>query len=230
MRKRAKFFGVIFLSVMFGLLAISSVFAADVALTGKIGTQGIGGDVVKDFSPTVNGRLNVNWYNYNRDFTTDDVDMDLTLQLLTFGALVDWFPMDTGFRLTAGAYINMNKITAQDKNLNINTPVDVAGTMLTLDDLSLDIKFNALAPYFGIGYGNPMNSGSAWTFSFDLGLMYQGEPTATFASTNTEAQAPGITDALAEANAEIATRLDNSTYSTWLKWYPVVALGASYAF
>jgi hypothetical protein len=228
MRKSAKFFGIIFLSVLFGVLAMSTVFAADAAITGKVGSQGIGGDIVKDFAPNFNGRLNVNWYNYTlNDFTTNSVAMDIKLQLLTFGALVDWFPMDNGFRLAAGAYINMNKITAQDK-LAAATAVTVNGTLYpAVTDLSLDVAFNTLAPYIGLGYGNPMNSGSAWTFSLDLGLMYQGDPKVTFAST--DAVFVGTT-AIADLNAETAVRIDANNDSQWLKWYPVVAVGVSYAF
>ncbi len=54
MKRGGKFVGVIGLVALFGVLISSSVLAADLAVTGKLGTLGLGGSVTKNIVPNIN--------------------------------------------------------------------------------------------------------------------------------------------------------------------------------
>ena len=225
MKRGGKFVGVIWFVVLFGVLISSSALAADVAVTGKIGTLGLGGGVTKNIVPQINGRLSINWFSYNYSTTASDVAYNFKLKLLTVGALADWHPGDSGFRVTGGIYFNNNQISGTAR-LVAGTTVNIGGIDHPVSDLGVltaGIDFNTLAPYIGIGWGNPLRQDSRWTFAFDLGLLYQGSPKVNLTATNPGALAALDTDLVTEeANVSQALRS--------FKYYPVISLGISYNF
>ncbi len=225
MKSGGKFVGVIWLVVLFGVLISSSALAADVAVTGKIGTLGLGGGITKNIVPQINGRLSINWFSYNYSTTASDVAYNFNLKLLTVGALADWHPGESGFRVTGGIYFNNNRISGTAK-LATGGPFTIGDNTYTaaqLGVLTAGIDFNTLAPYIGIGWGNPLRQDSRWTFAFDLGLLYQGSPRVNLTATN-PANIPGL-------DADLATEEDSVSQALRsFKYYPVISLGVSYNF
>lgn len=225
MKRGGKFVGVIWLVALFGVLISSSALAADLAVTGKIGTLGLGGSVTKNIVPAINGRLNINWFSYSYSSTASDVAYNFKLKLLTVGALADWHPGDSGFRVTGGIYFNNNRISGTAR-LATGGPFTIGDNTYTAAELGVltaGIDFNTLAPYIGIGWGNPLRQDSRWTFAFDLGLLYQGSPTVNLTATN-----PGALTAL---SADLTAEEDNVSQALRsFKYYPVISLGISYNF
>lgn len=225
MKRGGKFVGVIWFVVLFGVLISSSALAADVAVTGKIGTLGLGGGITKNIVPQINGRLSINWFSYNYSTTASDVAYNFKLKLLTVGALADWHPGESGFRVTGGIYFNNNRISGTAR-LATGGPFTIGDNTYTAAELGVltaGIDFNTLSPYIGIGWGNPVRQDSRWTFAFDLGLLYQGSPKVNLTATN-----PG---ALAALDTDLATEEDNVSQALRsFKYYPVISLGISYNF
>jgi hypothetical protein len=225
MKRGGKFVGVIWFVVLFGVLISSSALAADVAVTGKIGTLGLGGGVTKNIVPQINGRLSINWFRYNYSTTASDVAYNFKLKLLTVGALADWHPGESGFRVTGGIYFNNNRISGTAR-LTSGETVNIGGIDHLVDDLGVltaGIDFNTLAPYIGIGWGNPVRQDSRWTFAFDLGLLYQGSPKVNLTATN-PGNIPGLDADLAREEDSVSQSLRS------FKYYPVISLGISYNF
>lgn len=225
MKRGGKFVGVIWFVVLFGVLISSSALAADVAVTGKIGTLGLGGGITKNIVPQINGRLSINWFSYNYSTTASDVAYNFKLKLLTVGALADWHPGESGFRVTGGIYFNNNRISGVAQLVGTDTyqigPISYTGAELGV--LTAGIDFNTLSPYIGIGWGNPVRQDSRWTFAFDLGLLYQGSPKVNLTATN-PSNIPGL-------DADLATEEDNVSQALRsFKYYPVISLGISYNF
>lgn len=107
---------------------------------------------------------------YSRDVEVNDVKYDADLKLLTAGLLADYYPFANGFRLTAGAYYNGNKLSG-----NGHSTKDYYG--IDPNDYGYErasVEYKKFAPYVGFGY-QTNDDDSNWIFTADLGVMYQGK-------------------------------------------------------
>jgi len=209
------------------LLAFPGAAPADTSLGLRGGTLGGGVELSHAFGPRTGVRLNADAYNYKQTSTYDDLDYDMKVKLQTVSLLGDWFPFANNFRISAGAVLNGNKITM--KGQPTGGFFTINGTQYNTAQVgSLDaaVDFNKAAPYFGIGYGRPINSGLS--LIFDLGVMFQGSAKSKIDVTCGSAATPSQCAQLrSDAQAE-QSRLDDSLHS--FKYYPVISLGLAYTF
>src|SRR5215470_7148846 len=94
------------------LAAGSTSVEAQVAVTGKAGTLGLGAELSLGFSPQLGGRLGANAFSYSqrREASRNEYDADARLRTAT--ALLDWFPSGRSFHLTGGLVWNGNRVDA----------------------------------------------------------------------------------------------------------------------
>jgi hypothetical protein len=221
-KKLAVFVAVMFLFV----IAAPNLFAENegVAISAKAGTLGVGLEGIVSIIPQFNARIGANTFSYGYDGTVSDIKYDTDLKLLTFSGLVDWFPFNNAFRISAGAMINKNKL---DLSATTNASYDIGGTTYTaaqVGTLSGKLDFKSFAPYAGIGFGNPFGKDSNWSFNFDLGVMFQGSPDLEVTTTGTLS-----TNAAFQANLE-SEKQDLENDLDKFKYYPVISFGISYRF
>jgi hypothetical protein len=210
-----------------GLDASSALAAAGATL--KLGTLGVGADVTIGLHERLNARVNLNYFNYGTSISEDEDEdgsgggtINPELNLFTVGALLDWHPWAQGFRISAGLYLNKNKL---DLTAELNDTVDINDREYALSDLEGTVDFNSLAPYVGLGYGNAVGSDGNWHFSFDIGAMFQGSPQVGLRATASDPALQSQLDAdVAEEQKELEDDLGVFTV------YPVVSLGVSYRF
>lgn len=190
--------------------------------------------VTKDF----NLRGTIRGLDYSDSFTESNIKYDGTLKMRNGGITGDWFPFGNGFRMSAGAMYNGNELYGT--GASPNQEYDVGGTIYRIDgNLNANIDWRKFAPYLGLGWGNPVAKDSNWSFSFDLGVMFTGSPTATFDATGTYTNVNNPSDTgsidlndptnpfTQDVNSEIAKLNDDiSDY----KFYPVVQFGVHYKF
>lgn len=207
-----------------------SAAAADLGLSVEAGTTGLGVHVVVPVQKQFNARIGASLLNYSYDGSTSNVDYDFKLKLKTIDALMDWYPMDSGFRITGGVVYNGNKITANGKptaagTYTLNGNVYTAASAGTLNG---QIDFRNFAPYLGIGWGNAVaNDKSGFGFNADLGVLVQGSPRTSL--TNNGCTAPAAVCAqLATDVAAENVRLRDEVKD--FKAYPVIRVGVSYRF
>ena len=209
------------------LLAFPGVAPADTSLGLRGGTLGGGVELSHAFGPRIGVRLNADAYNYKQTSTYDDIDYDMKLKLQTASLMGDWFPFANNFRISLGAMFNGNKFTLKGQPTGPGYTIN--GTFYPASDVgSFDaaVDFNKAAPYFGIGYGRPINSGLS--LIFDLGVMSQGSPKSKINVTCGAGTPPATCTALQnDARAE-QSKLDESLHS--FKYYPVISLGLAYTF
>lgn len=197
-------------------------YGQDYAAAIKVNTLGISAEGVRSFGPNFNARLGIAFFSYSADGgggTGDDYKYAGTLDLFSISALADYFPWERGFRISAGFLINLNKASAEMTPTKTYT---VGGDLYTPDKLGImnaDVDFNKVAPYIGIGFGNPTAGDKGLGFTFDIGTIYQGSP-------NVDLSATGLIAPSASPEQE-ATIEDNLS---WFKWYPVVSFGLTYKF
>lgn len=223
---------------LFLLLCSGVVFAQDVenkpskpirtpkkiAIILKVGTTGISPEVSYNFKPRINFRGIVSFYSYQRkDVITFDqgtdveegkAQYDAKLNLGNIGAVIDYYPFKKFLALNAGVFYNLTAIdlgVLPKSNIKFN---DRIFTPEETGTLGLKVKYNKVAPYFGISLGNPNNG--KFRVLLDLGVLYSGSPkiemTGTGSIEPTAAQAPQLQENLKP-----------------LYLYPVMKFGFSYA-
>ena len=205
----------------------------------KAGTLGIGLDVAMPLSDHFSLRGNVNGFKYDFTDVINDalpagaIDFGTVtggdMELLTAGILVDYFPWQTGLRVSAGAYYNANKFTITG---DATTGITINNTIYpntAINSATATLEFDNLAPYLGLGWGSDTRT-KGWGVSFDLGVMYHGTPQGTLTvdtkATITAAETATLTPGLVTANNDIATELDKTEF----KFYPVIMIGLTYSF
>lgn len=213
-----------------GAVALGATSAlAAVGATLKVGTLGVGADVTIGIQEKLNARVNLNYFSYGKSFTEEE-DEDGSgggtirpeLNLQSMGALLDWHPWARGFRVSAGFYLNQNKL---DLTAETNDTVDFNDQEYSVSDVGGKVDFNSLAPYLGIGYGNAVQENGHWHFSFDIGALFSGSPQVDLWATASD---PALQSQLdADIDGEVKEIEDDLGVFTI---YPVVSLGVSYLF
>lgn len=194
----------------------------------RAGTTGIGADVGVRLMPTLSARLGYSGLSYSTDVDVTDIDYDADLKLSNLSLLLDFSPLPGPFRITGGFVFNDNKIDVTGRPSNgtyrINGVTYPAAAVGSLDGT---VKAgNRAAPYVGIGYGNV--AGFGVNFYFDLGVMYQGTPSASLSAT-CGAAAPGAACAQLQSDVAAEARRLQSDIERF-KWYPVANIGVTIGF
>ena len=211
-----------FVIFLFGVASTS--FGQDTFIGLKGGLLGAGLDIERSFTDTISARVGINYLPYDYNGTEDDIDYDFELKMLTLGVFLDWHPFKGSFRLTGGVMYNGNSLDAKAKSattfdIGDNTyPGDQVGT------LSGEIDFNDFAPYAGLGWNTAFGKDGHWGFIFELGVMFQGSPTAKLSATGPLASDPGFQADLSKEENNLQDDLDNFEY------YPVISIGFNYRF
>lgn len=208
-----------------GLLFSTLSIAAGIGVGAKAGTLGLGVEITKGFTPTVNGRLGLNNYKLDASGTESDIDYDADLKLDSVAALVDWHPFSGGFRASAGVLFNNNKLDMTAKSA---TSYDIGGTTYTPAQIGTfggSVNFDDMAPYVGIGWGNAVEQGQRLTFAIDVGVLMQGKPKVDFTSTGgTLSSDPTFQSNLAAEEQQLQDSLND------YDMYPVISLGLAFQF
>ncbi len=206
---------------------------AGAGVSAKIGTLGLGADLTVGVAERVNLRFGGNWadltFRDRNSFSYEDggdslsvEDLSLDVSLQSLAALVDVHPFGGEFRLSGGLLLNNNsfKVTALSGD-----SVEIGDRTYTVTDLKGEVTFDELAPYLGIGVGNAASKAGHWHFSFDLGVLVQGEPAVDLAATVNE---PALQAMLDEDLAREESEVEDDVSA--FRFYPVLSFGLSYAF
>lgn len=202
------------------------------ALALRAGTPGVGLDLDLGLSKSLGVRLGYAGFNINHSISTSDVDYNGNLKLRMFTALLDWYVFRGGFHLTVGAANNATRLDVT--GLPAQGSYTINGRTYSLSELgSLTgrAKFpHAVAPYVGIGWGNPVGQGGRVHFLFDVGAVYGGAPVVGLvAHCGPAAPSGGSVCAQIQSDAALEqSKLQEKVHSD--KWYPVVNLGLSVRF
>ncbi|MBZ5498618.1 MAG: hypothetical protein LAP85_19655 [Acidobacteriia bacterium] len=209
-----------------GLMAGAGAFAQDTGwgVVGKVGTEGIGADVHRALVPRIlNLRVGASFFRYSADITDKDIDYSGKLKLGAVPVVLDVYPFKNWFRLGGGIFVNLNEVngTARPRQGLIT----INGHSYSTDQIGqmyATVKFNRAAPYFGLGFSNPIRQGKRWGFYFDLGAMYHGHPTAALTTTRTPV-------AQLQIDLNQQTQRFNSDARRF-SVFPIIQFGISYHF
>lgn len=208
-----------------------AAYADGFGVSGKVGTLGAGVDLTASLSDdTLTGRIGFNQFKFSKTSVQSTVTYNLDLKLQTVEALADWYPFQGTFRTTFGLMYNNNKLdmtgipTSGSYTVNgVTYPASDVGS------LNGNVTFNKVAPYLGIGWGNPVASGKGWGFVADIGVLFQGSPKVNLTATCNPAIAGTPTCAQLQSDTQAEVSKTQSSLSNFNK-YPVASVGLSYQF
>jgi hypothetical protein len=187
------------------------------------GTLGAGVGAALPLTTWVGVHAEFEGLGFSHTVDVNDNQYDGHLKLLQGGLYLDLFPFSSsGFRVTAGALINDDELTA-------HAVPNAQGNYKIGDDYvpavgaapSATATLPRVMPYLGIGYGHkPVAKGFGLTF--DLGVAY-GRPRTSYS-------VPEIyTLFTTQANIDKQEQDINDKVARY-KLYPVVQIGVSYHF
>lgn len=212
------------------LLIVPSV-GAETAVGVRAGTPGAGVELTLGLASRLDLRLAVAGWDQDLSVTTDDVRYDGTLELRHALALLDWHPADGAFRLTAGVALNEDRLeaTAPVADLIADEVPDLPPG-LELGTLRGEAEGERVAPYLGLGWGDPLGGDGGWSFGLDLGVILLGSPEVTLELDTTLPidQVPGLRELVDAAIAEEEAELEDEIGDYDL--LPVISLSVGYRF
>lgn len=211
----------------------TSVFAqsqSEIGISGSVGTTGVGAHATFPISPSVNARIGLGYLGYSYKGSTRDMQYDLDLKANTYDALIDWYPeKGSSFRITGGVAYNGNRI-------DVHARPDVAGSYsiqgnvynaASVGSVTGKVDFNKFAPYLGIGWGRNLKDEKGWSFSTDIGVLFQGSPKTSLTANGCSASA-AVCNQFANDVARENEALSREVRK--FRVYPVLRVGVSYKF
>ena len=193
-----------------------------VGMAGKFGTLGFGAELNFAISDSLSTRVSINDGTYKNNATISSLNYDFDWKLQTVSAIADWYPFSGNFHASGGLMYNNNNNTyvanpANGSYIINGTPYST--TQITSYQGSMN--YNKIAPYLGIGWGNPVHSGKGWGLVSDIGILYQGNPTSDLVVTCAATCPPQLQSDASVENSKL--QADNR-----FQWWPVVSIGISY--
>ena len=151
--------------------------------TGKIGTLGYGAELSLGMSDSITARAGFNTYVYKYNSNSSALNYDVKLRLKTASAIVDWYPTEGGYHISGGFFYNRNIgsfwANPSGGNYTINSVTYAASSVGSLKGT---MTFNKVAPYIGMGWGNPVARDKGWGLVTDMGILFQGKPSTRASS------------------------------------------------
>jgi hypothetical protein len=203
--------------------AATAEFAGPV-LAGRSASPAFGGEPAVDVLPDLNRRLGVTFFPLSARGRLGDVRYDFDIDVQTFPLAMDWSLFQNSFHVNAGLIVNRTEVDVGTRS----TPfVTIGGNTYAASDLGTvrgDVRFNRLAPYLGLGWGNTFGKDKRWGIFSDLGVAVLGWPKVALSATGPIASDPTFQSDLAREARELEEEL------RLLRFYPVFSISLSYRF
>jgi hypothetical protein len=213
------------LSACLLLAAPSAGRAAVLGVSAQAGTPGLGGAVWFPLAGSfADVRLGFNGFSFNHTFNSGGNPYALHADLRNAPLLVDWYPFGFGFHLTGGIVYNDNHADYTAEPQNGEYVID--GTPYPASEVGTlggTVTYPKIAPYLGLGFGDPFSGVFPVFFTADFGAFYQKSPNVTLISSNQSGN-PELDAQLAAEAGRIQS--DIGKY----RWYPVISFGIGIGF
>lgn len=152
---------------------------------------------------------------------TSGLSVDAEFQFGSAQVLADFFPFGGAFRLTGGLLSNDTAVAGSAVCESVSGCQVEGETFANGDRADLEVSWDGIVPYVGIGFGNPVSGDKGLGFMFDLGLALQGSPDTRFS-------ASGSLSCNASCERNIERELAEETEEFDI--LPVLSFGINYQF
>lgn len=151
------------------------------------GTQGAGVSLGYKLTPSVRLRLRGAMLSYEQNENWSDSQAQLKLYGDNVGLLVDIFPGEGNFYITAGLNFSENKMRCHsriDRKPGMVGTATVGGIEYSIiegthAEINGKYSWNHAQPYIGIGYQDDLFDSSSFYYSLDLGINFMGSGNLT---------------------------------------------------
>jgi hypothetical protein len=210
-------------------LAGSPASAAGPAIDLSVGTLGISGSLVQPTGKSTDIRLSYGSVAFTRTDAFSNLVIDLTANLAvhetvraqTVSVAAERVIRGGRFHLSAGLVYNLNSVNGTSIPTNSSVVIDgVSYSQKDAGEIFTVVRWPALAPYIGIGFGPRPHGPRRPAFFGDAGLYYQGRARAEFSASgaiqaNYTKFQPYFDEGRRQLQAELAP----------LELYPVIQVG-----
>lgn len=198
------------------------------AMTGKVGTMGLGLEMTTQLAETAQLRFGINGWDIDANRKESGVNYDATFRQRSASLIGDLFPIpDNQFRLSLGIFYNDNRLdmTARPNNGGDYEFQGNTYTAAQIGTLTGKVTVDEMSPYIGVGWGSGFSKPQGWSFVLDVGALYQGRPDFRLSSTSV------YCNTNAQCRADLANQQEQtqSDLRSW-KWYPIVTAGTIFRF
>ncbi|HMP74432.1 MAG TPA: hypothetical protein PKE55_14335, partial [Kiritimatiellia bacterium] len=196
-----------------------------VALGLTAGTLGVGAEATVYIQPWLNLRagytlLKVD-FNQRPDSVKYIVDVDIGTPLLA----LDFLPFEArNFRISAGLALMDDGFSVRSTPQGNRRIGENTYTPEQMGTISGDIDYGTIAPYVGIGYGNPVRPDNAVSFAIQAGVLFISPELSTLQATGSARDNPAFRADLERERETFESDLNS------LKVYPVISFTLSYHF
>lgn len=192
------------------------------------GTTGLGVEGQFHATPYVNLRVAGDMFNYDTDFSTDDVDYQSEIDFQTISGFVDVHPFNNAFFVSAGVYGGDRSVEVRATS-NRNAEIgNVVFTPAQIGTLTGTVDFGNTAPFLGIGFNNTFRTNGRIGFKAVAGAAFGEDPTVQLRRTAGDPLPIAIATQFDQELRNEERELQEDAKD--LKTFPVVQLGLSYRF
>jgi hypothetical protein len=198
---------------------------AQFGLAARASTLGIGAEVSYRITRMVGVRAGVNYLEFSRDMSLQNIDYHLTPHLENGAALLDLYPIGGSFHLSGGVLLNRNEGRMVAR---LNQNIEIGGRTYTpseIGSLTGTVDFRSTAPYVGLGFAG---SGKI-ALVVDLGVGMTGTPRVGLIGVTplTGPEKAEFDARVAQELAEVRADINDRSY---LKFHPVLSVGVKIGF
>ncbi len=198
------------------------------AIGPRFGTSGIGGEVSAGFSRVLAVRGAFTTLSVTlQDKEIQGITYDITPRSRSVKALLDVHPFSSAFRLTGGAVFNQSRALAV---ADLSNGVFLGASDYAPNQLSRltgEVRPKKTSMYVGYGFGGARPA--RVSFSFDMGVIFQGRPRATLAASSTSSgpvSGTQLAHDLELERAQVQQKIDD--LPGVVEFYPVLDLGLKF--
>lgn len=222
---------------IFVVFALSSIFSlANAAIENnnnrfgiltKVGSNGIGVDVLTSVNSYLKFRFGYSDFNYNSQTIRDNVSYDYKLSVGGWTLLSDLYPFGNEFKISFGGISPNHSIRGPGKYLGYaDLGYGVSVPKSTLVDLDLRVEWSKVSPYFGFGYDNFNKIDNGLFFNVDVGAIYAGSPKISL-NANCKSSIAQVCNTIKSDSIIEESKIKNELNYRFL---PVVQVGIGYKF
>jgi hypothetical protein len=221
-----------------------------VGVGADVGPLGVGFKSAVILTDTIDGRLMGNFFNFNSaNFDVDGTTAHGNLHLASLGALADFYPKNSIFRISSGLMLwngNQISVTANEApgtNFTVDGQTYYSAKTAPLSASGL-IGLHTHEPAFILsgGFGRFVpHSQRHWSFPSEFGVVFMGAPTLSVTPSGTVCTDAALTNCsnVADTSTAVGAAFNSSLQNAEARWrrslgrvtvYPIFTYGVSYSF
>ena len=209
--------------VFVALLPTTGAFAEGHAVAVRVGALGIGPEYTYQLNDRVSFRGAIYGAELGFDHEESGIDYDFDVVWDSMAVGVDFHPLKTALRLSAGLLKNDNRLRAVARPTQNETIGDTTYTPSQIGTLTGRVGFDDTAPFLGLGWD--WSRGKRFGTAFDIGVLDQGDPVVTLTGNGTLLGDPSFEQDINAEEAELQSSLDGD-----VDVVPYVSLGFVFRF